>query len=351
MANIVIDPVIVMIPPDDASRAEVEKWLANLTIWLTDALSAPFTWLHFKQASELLEANGQFPGFAQLRQLQRKHRLDININQIARQVNEFFRDEECDLADHLQRIEFAIEPEAASITVEPAQFIARLPEYLHDGLPLLLADCCACKHIAYPFGQDLHIATLALANGSREIAVSVIVLDALPDFARPVDNKIVQKFPLLITPDDLLPLINVFELWARGEDGIIYAIKQQFKRDWSNTTASPLTFRLGPHFIASLNKRGLDYDEKVLRSILNAASAVIADKAKDISGYRLHHFRESEAANAPQLIRSSDQAKAWRLMLQKHGAGWRLHYWQISTAEGIVIEFANVGKESEREIY
>jgi hypothetical protein len=38
-------------------------------------------------------------------------------------------------------------------------------------------------------------------------------------------------------------------------------------------------------------------------------------------------------------------------MLQKHGAGWRLHYWQISTAEGIIIEFANVGKESEREIY
>jgi hypothetical protein len=88
-----------------------------------------------------------------------------------------------------------------------------------------------------------------------------------------------------------------------------------------------------------------------LRSILKAASAVIADKAREISGYRLHHFRESEAADAPQLIRSSDQAKAWRLMLQKHGAGWRLHYWQISTPEGIIIEFANVGKESEREIY
>jgi hypothetical protein len=38
-------------------------------------------------------------------------------------------------------------------------------------------------------------------------------------------------------------------------------------------------------------------------------------------------------------------------MIQKHGAAWRLHYWQIPTPEGSMIEFANVCKESEREIY
>ena len=351
MANIVIDPVIVMTPPEDAAKAAVEVWLKNLTIWLKEALTAPFTWLHYRLASELLEAHGQFPSFAQLKQLQQKYRLDINISQIARNVNEFFRDDTLDLEDHLKRLEYAIEPEVSSIIIKPEEFIARLPKYLHDGLYILLADCCACKHIDHPFGQGLHIATLALGNGSRDIAVSVVVLDALPDFTRPADNKIVQTFPLLITPDDLLPLIDIIDLWAKGEHGITYAIKQQYKRDWSGTIINPFTFRLGPHFIESVNERGLDTNEIVLRSIIRAASDVIVDRVKDIPGYHLHRFRNSNTADSPQLIRDSDHARAWRLMIQKHGAGWRLHYWQIPTPEGSMIEFANVSKESEREIY
>ena len=56
MANIMIDPVIIITPPEDATRIEVEVWLENLTIWLKEALTAPFSWLHYRQASELLVA-------------------------------------------------------------------------------------------------------------------------------------------------------------------------------------------------------------------------------------------------------------------------------------------------------
>jgi hypothetical protein len=221
----------------------------------------------------------------------------------------------------------------------------------NDDLLTLLAECCACKHIDHPFGQGLHIATLALPDDSREIAVSIVVLDAIPDFTRPADNKIAQTFPLLITPDDLLPLTNVLDSWAKGEQGISYAIKQQYKKDWSGTIVSPFEFQLGPHFIESVNERGLETNEIVLRSIIRAASDVIADRAKDRLGYHLHPFKKSETADSSQLIRDNDHARAWRLMLQKHGAGWRLHYWQILTHEGCMIELANVCKESEREIY
>ncbi len=351
MANIVIDPVIIMTPSDDAVKIAAAVWLENLTIWLKEALTAPFTWLHYRQASELLEAHGQFPSFVQLKQLQQKYRLDINISQIARNVNAFFRDDTLDLENHLKRLEYAIEPEVGSINIEPEQFVARLPKYLRDGLHILLAECCACKHIALPFGRGLHFATLVLANGSREIVVSVVILDALPDFARPVDNKIAQTFPLLITPDDLLPLTDIIDLWAKGEQGIIYAIKQQHKKDWSATIISPFAIQLGSRFIESVNERGLDANEIVLRSIIRAASDIIADRAKDIPGYRLHPYRKKDTADSPQFIRDSDHARAWRLMIQKHGAGWRLHYWQIPTPEGSIIEFANVCKESEREIY
>lgn len=351
MANIVIDPVIVMTPGDDLPRSEVQGWLENLTIWLKEALTAPYTWLHYLKASELLEAHGQFPNFARLKQLQQKHRLDINISQVARNINTFFRDETFDLEDHLQRLEFAIEPEIGSITIKPEEFITRLPKYLHDGLQILLANCCACKHIDLSFGRELHIATLALANDPGEVAISAVIIDALPDFARPADNRIAQVIPLLITPDDLLPLVDSIGLWAKGEHGILYAIKQQYKRDWPENPINSSRFRLGPRFIESVKERGLDTNEIILRGIIRAASDVIADKAKEIPGYRLHRFRVSETADSPQLIRDSDHARAWRLMVQKHGAGWRLHYWQIPTSEGSTIEFANICKESEREIY
>ena len=351
MANIVIDPVIIVTPADGATRAEVEAWMENLSRWLKEALTAPFTWLHYREASELLESQGQFPSFGQLKKWQRKYHLDINITEIARDVNAFFRDDTLILEDHLKSLAYAIEPEPDSIIIKPEQFVTRLPEYIHDGFHVLLADCCACKYIDHPFGQQLHIATLALMDNSREITVSVVILEALPDFVRPADNKIAQTFSLLITPDDLLPLADGIDLWAKGEHGILYAIKQQNKKVWPDAFTSSFTFRLGPHFIKSVNERGLDTNEIVLRSIIRAASDVIADRAKDIPSYRLHPYRKSETADSPQLVRDSDHARAWRLMLQKHGAGWRLHYWQIPTPKGSMIEFANVCKESEREIY
>lgn len=326
----------------------MEVWFANLTLWLKEALSAPFTWLHYQQATVLLEAHGQFPDFQHLKQLQREYHLDINVTQIAKDVHSFFRDETLDLENHLQRLEYAIEHKEGSISITPEQFLARLPAYIHVDLQLLLAQCCACKHMTLPFGQVLSIATSALENGCKEITIAVIILGAIPDFIRSADEPIMQTLPLLITPDDLQPLTSMIEIWAKGEHGIIYAIQQQCRK---NGVIDPCKFRLGASFISSVNERGLDTNETVLRSIIHAAADVIAERAKDIHSYRLHHFRKSETADSPQLVRESDQGRAWRLMLQKHGAGWRLHYWQIATSEGTLIEFANVCKESEREIY
>jgi hypothetical protein len=351
MANIFVDPVIVITPPDDASKDEVEKWLTELTIWLQEALPAPFNWFHSVEATDALQDSERFPDFGVLRSLQRKYHLEINPAQIARRVHDFFRNEELDLKDHLKHLEYDIEPEIDSIAITPNQLVAGWPDAIRANLQLLLVHCCACKHIEIPFGQEMCIATLALANDMKEISVSVIILNSLPEFVRDTEYRISQAFPLIITPDDLLPLIDVVEIWAKGEQAITYAIKQQYKSGQSDPISTYPSFRLGPCFIESVNERGLDTNTILLRSIIRAAADVIADRARDISGYHLHKFRKSETPDSPQLTRDSDDAKAWRLMLQKHGAGWRLHYWQISTPEGSIIEFANICKESEREIY
>lgn len=347
MPDIFVDPAIVITPDDNASREGIVEWIDNLNIWLQEALSSPYAWLHSIEATELLESSGRFPSFSSLRGLQTRYRLDINLAQVVRKVNEFFRDDQRDLGSKLERLGFLIEAEVGSIVIRPGVFVNRWLEIIHDQMHLLLATTCACKHTDHLFARELHIATSALPTMGKEIEVSVIIVEAIPDFPRNTDNKISQTFPLLFTPDDLLPLIDVIELWDKGEKGLIYAIEQQFKKEWQATIAQQMKFQIGRCFIDSVNDAGLDTNETVLRRIVNAAAAVIADRAKHIKGYKLHELRETEAGNSPQRTRARDEAKAWRLMIGQHGAGWRMHYWQIPVQEGSIIEFSNVVKESD----
>ena len=78
-------------------------------------------------------------------------------------------------------------------------------------------------------------------------------------------------------------------------------------------------------------------------------SSVIADKAKDVKNYHLRQLRESKTADSKQRTRESDNAKAWRLTITPDGVGWRLHYWQVPTPNGSIIEFANVLKKHDPE--
>jgi hypothetical protein len=351
MVNIFVDPVIIMTPPDNQSKAEVEVWLDNLDIWLKEALTSPYFWLHSVQATYLLQSNGRFPSFELLRNWQRRYQLDINPVQLVKNVNEFFRNEDFDLKYNLDKLVYIFELEAGSISISPVQFTARWPDSILDDMQWLLVATCISKCLNHYLSRDLQIATLKLSLATREIEVSAIIVESFPDIPRQVDEKITQTFPLLFTPDDMLPIVDVIELWDKGEKGLSYAIEHQFKKDWRETVPQPLKFHIGSGFIESVNNAGLDTNDTILRRIVKAAAAVIADQAKYIEGYKLHERRESEAANSSQHTRRRDNAKAWRLMIGKRGAGWRMHYWQIPTQQGNIIEFSNVVKESDDTVY
>jgi hypothetical protein len=108
MVNIFVDPVIIMTPTDNQNRADVEVWIDNLDIWL-----------HSVQATDHLQSDGRFPGFTILRDWQRRYQLDINPVQLAKNVNEFFRNEDFDLKHNLYKLEFDFEVEAGSVSIIP----------------------------------------------------------------------------------------------------------------------------------------------------------------------------------------------------------------------------------------
>ncbi len=343
MANILIDPVIVMTPPDNASMDEARSWFENLDLWLTEALSSPFTWLYAKEATEDLLNNDRFPDPNMLFRWQRKFRLDINVSQINVKLSQFFNSEnDKDLGAHLEKLGYVLVAETGSIMIAPERFAARWPDFIQAHMHELLATGCACKHNAELFGQKLCITTRTFENTTKEIEVSAIVLDILPEtFDRPIDNKIVQIFPLLFTPDDLWPLINVVECWDMGEIGIRYAIKQQYKRDWHSISSESLSYELGEHFIASVMERK-DVTDLMLLRILRTMAGIVADRPAMLQN-RPHPLRERDESHTPQLVRANDNAKAWRITITPDGAGWRMHYWyKVSHNGSITIEFSNV---------
>ncbi len=348
MANIFVDPVIVVTPTDETGREGIVVWLENLSIWLDEALSAHFLWLHANNITEQLEAHGRLPNFEILKTWVNRYRLDINPKLLARNINTFFRDPEHDLENKLAEMGYM---EAGnSVIIEPEQLVTRWPEFIYTAMCNLLVTCSVCKYATHPFACDLQIVTWELSTQSQEMRISSVIKESLYESACKPGDVIAQTFPLLFTPDDL-PSINVLELWYKGESGIMYAIEQQFKKNWQKVSNISLKFSLGSHFIESIANVGLDTNESVLRKIIWLAAAVIADQAKQIESAKLHPLRKTFAGDSPQRIRSMDQAKAWRLDIAKHGAGWRLHYWHISDSDGGAIEFSNICKESDSHIY
>lgn len=352
-ANIFVDPVIVAIPTDETDRDGIVAWLENLELWLKEALSAHFTWLHSKTITELLEANGRFPSFSNLRDLLRKHHLEIqpSLALLVRSVNDFFRNEEFDLESKLEGFGYEAESKSDSVVILPEAIPARWPDYIHTSMYSLLVTCCVCKQTAHVFANALRIATLKCLDQAQEITISAIITYTIPELACKPGDAIRQVFPLLFTPDDLYPLIDVLAFWYKGETGVTYIIEQQWKKDWHKSDSVALTFSLGSRFIESVASASLDTNEIILRKIAWLAAAVISDQVRHIESAKLHPLRANIAGDSPQRIRSKDQARAWRLDITKHGAGWRLHYWHIPDADGGTIEFSNVCKESDHTIY
>jgi hypothetical protein len=188
-------------------------------------------------------------------------------------------------------------------------------------------------------------------DNDREISISATLISAIPELTDLPGGVLTQTFPLVFAPEDLLPLIDVQECWERGDAGIVYAIEQQCRKDWRKGENVSLTYSLGSHFCKSVVSAGLDTNVMLLSKIVRLAAAVIAGQVQRSEGARLHPLRTTLAGDSPQRTRDKDRARAWRLDITTHGAGWRLHYWHIPGPNGGAIEFSNICKESDDTIY
>lgn len=350
MVDVFVDPIIVATPHPDAAQDVVEPYLDNLLCWLEEALNSPHSWYYSNRATAALLECGLYPGSELLQHWKQKYkRMDVNIRRISNWVGQFFNPE----FDLDNRLEYLVDPEIDSISIQPEQFSTRWPSLLRNEMHALLAKVGGCKHMGSLFACELCLATLALVNARKEMEISAKISASEPNFDWGSDNSFAQLLPLLFTPEDLPSPMDVLNSWDKGENGVRYVIDRWYAQYWHNTFSNPLSYRFSDSFFESIARHEIDAEELVLKKILLAATAIITNNTKYLHDkYNLRPKRISKAADDPQETRSSDDAKAWRITVIPEGAGWRMHYWKISTPDGSIIEFANVLKKHDpEEIY
>ncbi|MFM8980797.1 MAG: hypothetical protein ACKOSS_10110, partial [Planctomycetia bacterium] len=105
--------------------------------------------------------------------------------------------------------------------------------------------------------------------------------------------------------------------------------------------------RLGAGFLDSVAALQGVSAEKVVQ----VCAEVACGCAREVEGREVHRLRSGPAGNAPPRTRARDGATAWRCALQvKTPAARRLHWWEVPSATGRVIELACVGHHDDMRI-
>jgi len=317
-------------------------------LWLEEALMAPHTWSYSASAATLLIECGRYPTPQLLQRWVNMHEVEINTRQVSVWTSQVLN-EETDIEYRLEQ-DYLVEAVQTSILVEPEQFSQRWIEPIKAELLILIAKMGACKHLGCSFVQSLLIATSALDNMEKEARVYATIVASEPALNWDIERQCLHIFPLLYTPDDLPPPTEMVNLWDKGERGVKYAINKYYQHHWQNSQPQPLTYDICPSFFQTVVEKGVDTQELVLKRYISAMADILAWNTQQLfRKYSLRKLRVSSTPGDPQVTRE-DGAKAWRMTVILEGAGWRLHFWKLPTANGDAIEFANILKKHDPEV-
>ncbi|MBL8751259.1 MAG: S1 RNA-binding domain-containing protein [Planctomycetes bacterium] len=133
-----------------------------------------------------------------------------------------------------------------------------------------------------------------------------------------------------------------------SERAFLAAVREWYARkfDEDDRSRAPLQrMRVGREFLDSVRTTpGVEVDK-----VIEVCGQVAANIAHTIAGRDVHPLRDG-SRGADARTRRRDGAKAWRCALKQAPSAPRLHWWNVSTDGGAVVEFACVGLHDHTDI-
>ena len=346
--HIVIDPYLLCLPNPCNTQAHLDDFCNGLLNW-GDALDREDVVLLLSCGCiETLITDGAYPCQHNLRTLLRTLVVDHIDHETVCRVVQLLIDRTSKLEDRAGVSEILLDDQ----TIRPEMFRSRLGVSVGPMFERDLSLLACCKRRAHFEGCECGVASRKSPDGgwSPEVSVEseVIHVDAASPglwegFATPV--RVASSFAVLSSLTELLDQRGVIGLWRCAEseatvrDAIDHEIRSLVRQNGIQaTTARP--YYIGQSFIASVRRWRFDCRNDWARVLIESIARIILHIPKN----SIEPFRTGTGAAASQISREDDSAIGWRTHLTKHGAAFRLMYWEKRDG---TIEFANVGDKDE----
>ena len=281
---------------------------------------------------------GRFPDFDSLRRITVASKVDVNVGYLLQRVNRFFQD---DVHDLHTAIPTQVALSESATIIEPRQIMTR---NMADVQPLF-AEALIClaldKSRKDAFAREARIVTRPFEPEHRSILVRAENVEVEPPNTH--ELRIENMFSAVFTPRDLVDF-RYESLLEGGGSSFVTAVRELVAETFPGVTAPE--FSVGRHFWRSLETTAMIEDRFVVEKALKICAAIVAGRHDDLD-LRRRPVRKTRAADSDQVTRSSDKAKAWRITITLHGAGYRLQYWATPRTDKTPerIDFANVARE------
>lgn len=217
----------------------------------------------------------------------------------------------------------------------PINIISRLSGKVAIAFADSLAICALRNALTgenYPIGVASELcevdAGVDLKGMFHLVAHEPVSLKTLPT---PVNLSI--KCPLVIAEEDVLEVLEFASVCHNLECAIAWSWVRIVPRQ--NRAKLRLgEFKIRKEFEQSLNQLGLMIDvvEQVCRKVATLLCGLHPP------GLEIEPLRVDRGPNSPQICRSGDGAKAYRMQISQYGPGYHVHYWR--SASGPMSEIA-----------
>lgn len=351
--DIVIDPYLVCLPREPESPEQLDNFVENLLSW-SELLQRDDVKTFFPESCivSLLE-EGHYPYGHEFRDMARRlgasHLADDFVCRVAQNVVD--RTPTLEARCSINIVIF----DDASCRIDPEVYLTRLAAKIGWGFKhgLAVVACCGKHNPEKTFLLASARSAPEEAFQDPEIRISAQVegVDASVDgeFWREIlPVGIEQTLPVAFSRDSVLEHLGCLRLWGTAEssdnarDAITTRINEL--RAMGTGEGSPVKgFRLGAQLLVSARRNAFGSRSDLAMNLIESSARILLDVPKN----PVEPFREDERPTSAQR-RRVDGAIAWRTHLTKHGAAFRLMFWEL--ADG-TIEFANVGPKSELEIF
>lgn len=307
-----VDPFLVLVPADGGT-AEWLTFFERISDWATAlrdrdvaASSAIVAELH---------TSDRYPSVNGLAEAIRKHGVaDYSAIDVARALQL--------LMERQPYVEDVLDVDSVVCVPEPSLepgLQARLPTPVGQALVSTLLLLATKGH-----ASEVRISTVAVAV-QRLTVGTCVVLEQTNNNVRELTFAGCE-FRLESTPPASEQLLeNVYRNPTLATDIILLELLQN-----DSVASQPQTIRASAQFAPSLERHAFPRVPRLLRRVFFLAAHARLGRLGEVRGAGLHPVRESIAADAPARTRNGGQDRLMRCAVTKHGAGFRLHYWQCA---------------------